>query len=78
MACVTTAANVNDTLMFERLFRAAFAVMVRVRTVFTDKGYDAEANRKLCRDHGAGTIASVNVVGIVCRFGWPRVMQLRW
>ncbi len=23
-------------------------------------------------------IASVNVVGIVCRFGWPRVMRLRW
>ena len=23
-------------------------------------------------------IASVNVVGIVCRFGWSWVMQLRW
>jgi len=52
VACVATAANVNDTLMFERLFRAAFAVLVRVRTAFADKGYDAEANRGLCRQHG--------------------------
>jgi hypothetical protein len=40
VACATTAANVNDTLAFERLFLAAFAVMVRIRTVFADKGYD--------------------------------------
>ena len=26
--------------------------MVRLRTVFADKGYDAEANRTLCRDFG--------------------------
>ena len=52
VACLTTAANVNDTLMFERLFRTAFAVMVRVRTAFADKGYDAEASRELCRKHG--------------------------
>jgi hypothetical protein len=37
-----TAANVNDTLVFERLFLAAFAVMARIRTVFADKDYDAE------------------------------------
>jgi transposase len=49
VACVATAANVNDTLMFERLFRTAHAVMDRVRTAFADKGYDAEANRDLCR-----------------------------
>ncbi len=49
VACVATAANVNDTVLFERLFRAAFAVMARVRTAFADKGYDAEANRDLCR-----------------------------
>ena len=49
VACVATAANVNDTLMFDRLFRTAFAVMVRVRTAFADKGYDAETNRDLCR-----------------------------
>ncbi len=52
VACVATAANVNITLMFERLFRAAHAVMVRVRTAFADKGYNAEAHRDLCRSHG--------------------------
>ena len=49
VACIATAANVNDTLAFERLFLAAFAVMARIRTVFADKGYDAERHRDLCR-----------------------------
>ena len=49
VACAATAANVNDTLVFERLFLAAFAVMARIRTVFADKGYDAEHHRDLCR-----------------------------
>jgi len=49
VACIATAANVNDTLAFDRLFLAAFAVMARIRTVFADKGYDAEDHRKLCR-----------------------------
>jgi transposase len=53
VACMATAANVNDTLVFERLFLTAFAVMVRVRTVFADKGYDAERHRDLCRAFGA-------------------------
>jgi len=53
VACVATAANVNDTLVFERLFLAAFAVMARIRTVFADKGYDAEPHRALCRRFGA-------------------------
>ena len=44
-----TAANANDTLLFERLFLTAFAVMVRIRAVFADKGYDAAANRDGCR-----------------------------
>ncbi len=52
VACVATAANVNDTLVFERLFLAAFAVMARIRTVFADKGYDAEHHRALCRIFG--------------------------
>ena len=52
VACVATAANVNDTLVFERLFLAAFAVMARIRTVFADKGYDAEHHRDLCRHFG--------------------------
>ena len=47
--CIATAANVNDTLAFQRLFLAAFAVMARIRTVFAHKGYDAEDHRKLCR-----------------------------
>lgn len=49
VACVATAANVNDTLLFERLFLSAFAVLARLRTVFADKGYDAERHRELCR-----------------------------
>ena len=49
VACMATAANVNDTVLFERLFLAACAVMARIATVFADKGYDAEANRILCR-----------------------------
>ena len=38
VTCNAPAANVNDTLLFERLFLAAFAVMARTRTVFADKG----------------------------------------
>jgi transposase len=53
VACAATAANVNDTLLFERLFLAAFAVLARIRTVFADKGYDAERHRGLCRAFGA-------------------------
>lgn len=53
VACATTAAHVNDAVLFERLFLGAFAVMGRIRTVFADKGYDAEANRELCRAFGA-------------------------
>ena len=62
VACAATAANVNGpsgnagrryTLVFEQLFLAAFAVMTRIRTVFADKGYDAEHHRALCREFGA-------------------------
>ena len=53
VACAATAANVNDTLLFERLFPTAFAVVARIGTVFADKGYDAEGNRELCRTFGA-------------------------
>jgi hypothetical protein len=53
VACAATGANVNDTLVFERLFLAAFAVVARIRTVFADKGYDAEHHRELCRAFGA-------------------------
>jgi transposase len=53
VACAATAANVNDTVLFERLFLTAFAVLVRIGTVFADKGYDAERHRELCRAFGA-------------------------
>jgi transposase len=53
IACAATAANVNDTLLFERLFLKAFAVVARIATVFADKGYDAEPHRELCRTFGA-------------------------
>jgi transposase len=53
VACAATAANVNDTFLFERLFLMAFAVVAKIRTVFADKGYDAKANRELCRAFGA-------------------------
>jgi transposase len=53
VACAVTGANVNDTVLFERLFLTAFAVVARIRTVFADKGYDAEHHRKLCRLFGA-------------------------
>ena len=53
VACAATAANVNDTVLFERLFLTAFAVLARIRTVFADKGYDAEDSRQICRDFGA-------------------------
>ena len=53
LACAVSAANVNDTLVFERLFLSAFAVLARIRSVFADKGYDAEPHRELCRRFGA-------------------------
>jgi transposase len=53
VACAVTASNVNETLAFERLFLAAFAVVARIRTVFADKSYDAERHRDLCRSFGA-------------------------
>ena len=52
IACMATAANVNDTVLFERLFLAAFAAMARISTVFADRGYDAQSNRALCRSFG--------------------------
>ena len=53
VACMATAANVNDTVLFQRLFLAAFAVMARIGTVFADRGYDARSSRALARRFGA-------------------------
>jgi transposase len=58
VACAATAANVNDTLLFERLFLSAFAVVARIATVFADKGYDAEHNRDLDLAPGSGGFAN--------------------
>lgn len=52
VACAATAANVNDTLLFERLLLMAFAILSRIRTVFADKGYDAKHHRDLYRRFG--------------------------
>lgn len=38
VACAATAANINDTLVFERLFLSAFAVTAGITIVFADKG----------------------------------------
>ncbi len=53
VACTATAANMNDTVLFERLFLATFAVMARIRTVFADRGYNAKSHRALCRGFSA-------------------------
>ena len=45
VACVATAANVNDTPVFERLFLAAFAVLARTRTGLARKGQDGQRPR---------------------------------
>ena len=47
VACVATGANVTDTLLFERLFLHAFAVVARIRTAYADRSYDAETSRVL-------------------------------
>jgi len=53
VACAATAANVNDTVLFERLFLTALAVVAKIGTVSADKGYDAEGDRELCRAFAA-------------------------
>ena len=37
VACAATTANVNDTLVFERLFLAAFGAVARIWIMFADK-----------------------------------------
>jgi transposase len=81
VACAVSAANVNDTLAFERLFLAAFAVTARIRTVFADKGYDAEHHRDLCRRFGAEPC--IHKRGQPRRSGlgkrrWPVERSLAW
>ena len=54
VACAATGANVNDTVLFERLFCTALAVMGRIGTAYADREYDVESNRALCRGHAIG------------------------
>ncbi len=81
VACAVTAANVNDTVLFERLFLAAFAVLARVRTVFADRGYDTERHRALSRclgveprTHGGGRPRGSGLGGR----RWPVERTLAW
>jgi hypothetical protein len=60
---VACRANVPDTLVFERLFLAAFAVRARIRAACTHKGYDAERHRRLCR--------ACQVKPFIHKRGWP-------
>ena len=81
VACAATAANANDTLVFERLFLAAFAVPARIRTVSADKGHEAERHRDLCRASGAEPRIHKrghpggSGLGRRC---WPVVRNLAW
>jgi transposase len=81
VACVATAANVNDTVMFERLFLAAWAVLARIGTVFADKGYDAEHHRALCRRFGVEPCISKRGQPHGSGLGkrrWPVERSLAW
>ena len=52
IARAATGANVNDTVLFERLFRMALAVMGHIGTAYADREYAAESSLALCRGHG--------------------------
>ena len=81
VACLATAANVNDTRVFERLFLGAFAVMARIRTVFADKGYDAEHHRVLCRAFDVAPVIHKRGAAHGSGLGqhrWPVERSLSW
>jgi Transposase DDE domain len=50
VACAATAANVNDTLVFERLFLSAFAVMVRIETCSPTRGMMPSTTTASCAE----------------------------
>jgi transposase len=66
VACAVTAANVNETRLFQRLLLAATGVMKRIQDVFADKGYDNERHRAACRAIGAGVHSQARTAA---RFG---------
>ena len=81
VACTATAANINDTSVFERLFLAAFAIVACIRTVFADKGCDAERHRDLC--HTVGGRPRIHKRGRPRGSGlekrrWPVERNLAW
>jgi transposase len=81
VACLVTAANGNDTVTFDRLFRAAVAVMARLLTVFADQGYDAEPHRTLSRQFGV--VPFIHTRGRphgsgLGRRRWPVERSLAW
>jgi transposase len=81
VACAVTAANVNETRLFQRLLLAATGVMKRVRDVFADKGYDNERHRAACRAIGARPFihkrGRPHGSGLG-RFRWPVERTLGW
>ena len=60
VACIATAANVNDTLFFERWFLAVFAVMARIRAVFADSD---QHRRKPVRDGSQFLALAIDLPG---------------
>src|SRR6185312_12260355 len=81
VACAVTAANVNETRLFQRLLLAATGVMKRIQDVFADKGYDNERHRAACRAIGAR--AFIHKRGRphgsgLGQFRWPVERTLSW
>jgi transposase len=81
VACAVTAANVNETRLFQRLLLAATGVMKRIQDVFADKGYDNERHRAACRAIGAR--AFIHKRGRphgsgLGQFRWPVERTLGW
>ena len=66
VACAATAANVNDTLLFERLFLSAFAVVARIATVFADKG-STPSTAATCAGRSGPSPGSTSAAGRTAR-----------
>lgn len=75
VACTATAANVNDTVMFERLFLCAFAVTARIRAVTTTRGATPSVIA-LCAAGSAPSPASTSAVGYAGQ-GWEAALAGR-
>ena len=60
LACAATAGKVNDTLVFEQLFLAAFAAMARIRTVSAIRATEPRSTG-ICATASARSPASTSV-----------------